>query len=615
MLKTHFCGELRKEHIGQQVTLAGWVHRRRDHGGLVFIDLRDSQGLAQVVFHPDEASQAHAQAGDIRNEFVLLIRGEVAARRPGTENAELPTGEIEVRVAEVEVLNAARTPPFPINEDTEVEELLRLRYRYLDLRRERMQRILWLRHRTIAYMRRFLSERGFIEIETPILSNSTPEGARDYLIPSRLQPGSFYALPQSPQQYKQLLMVAGFERYFQIARCARDEDLRADRQPEFTQLDVEMSFVTEEDILSLFEELFTGLAQEVRPDLKLVTPFPRLTYEEAMHRYGSDKPDLRYGMELFDISDLAASSEFGVFRNAVGSGGAVEGICVPGGAEFSRREIDSLTTFVQGYGAKGLVSIALLGEGDLGSLTEEDIRSPVAKYLSLELVRGAAERSGADRGDLMLFIAGEGGKRKLEPGSVARVKPSLDGLRREVAARLKLADPNVLHYAFITEFPLVEWNDEEERWNALHHLFVAPMEEDMGFFESDPGRIRSRAYDLVCNGYELSSGSVRIHKKEMQERIFRLLGISEEQVQARFGHMLEAFEFGAPPHAGFAPGIDRVVAQLAGESDIREVIAFPKTKSAADPMTGAPSPVTEEQLRTLGVRIVEEPGAKQGVIS
>ena len=610
MFKSHFCGDLRKEHIGQEVTLSGWVHRRRDHGGLVFIDLRDSQGLVQVIFHPDEAPQAHTLAGDVRNEFVLRVRGEVAARQPGTENRNLPTGEIEVRVQEVEVLNAARTPPFPVNEETEVEELLRLRYRYLDLRRERMQRNLWLRHRVIAFMRRFLGERGFIEIETPILTNSTPEGARDYLVPSRLQPGSFYALPQSPQQYKQLLMVAGFERYFQIARCFRDEDLRADRQPEFTQLDVEMSFTSEEEILALFEELFTGLAQEVRPDLKLVTPFPRLTYQEAMRRYGSDKPDLRYGMELFDLSDMAASSEFAVFRNAVGSGGAVEGICVSGGAEFSRKEIDSLTTFVQGYGAKGLVSIALLGEGDIGSLTQEDVRSPVAKYLSLELVQDAAQRAGAGRGDLLLLIAGEGGKPRLEAGSVHRVKPALDGLRREVAARQKLADPNVLHYAFITEFPLVEWDDEEDRWTALHHLFTAPMDEDLGLFESDPAAVRSRAYDLVCNGIELSSGSVRIHSREMQERVLRLLGISDEDARARFGHILEAFEYGAPPHAGFAPGLDRVVAQLAGEQDIREVIAFPKTKSAAEPMTGAPSPVTEEQLRVLGVRVVEEPGPK-----
>ncbi|MCH8025454.1 MAG: aspartate--tRNA ligase [Chloroflexi bacterium] len=606
MLKTHACGDLRSEHIGQQVTLAGWVHRRRDHGGLIFIDLRDSRGLAQVVFDPEVAPEAHAAARDVRSEYVLSVTGEVVARRGGTENPNMPTGEIEVRAASVEVLNAARTPPFAINEETEVEELLRLRYRYLDLRRERMQRNMRIRHQTVAYIRRFLHERDFIEIETPILTNSTPEGARDYLVPSRIQHGSFYALPQSPQQYKQLLMVAGFERYFQIARCFRDEDLRADRQPDFTQLDLEMSFATEDDVLALFEELFTGLVREVRPDAKLVTPFPRMTYAESMRRFGTDKPDLRYGMELCDVSDLVASSEFGVFSNAVKSGGVVEGICVPGGAEMSRKQVDSLTTFVQGYGAKGLVSISLLGEGGVDTLTMQDVKSPVAKYLSEALVRGVAERMDAKRGDLLLFVAGEGGKPKLEAGSAQRVKPALDGLRREVASRLELADPNTLHYAFITEFPLVEWSDEENRWDALHHLFVAPYEEDLPLFETDPAAIRSRAYDAVCNGQELGSGSVRIHQRELQERVLKLLGISDEDAQARFGHMLEAFEFGAPPHAGFAPGIDRIVAQLAGEEDIREVIAFPKTKSGADPMTGAPSPVTDEQLEVLGIRVVEE---------
>jgi aspartyl-tRNA synthetase len=607
MLKSHACGELRKEHAGRDATLAGWVHRRRDHGGLVFIDLRDSSGLVQVVFHPEEAPEAYERARELRNEYVLQVRGEVAARRPGTENPNLPTGDVELRVRELEVLNPARTPPFPVNEETEVEELLRLRYRYVDLRRERMQRNLRLRHRVVSHIRRFLSERGFVEIETPVLTNSTPEGARDFLVPSRLHPGSFYALPQSPQQYKQLLMVAGFERYFQIARCQRDEDLRADRQPDFTQLDLEMSFVEEEDVMSLTEELLTGLAREVRPDMKLITPFPRLTFDECMRRFGTDKPDLRYGMELFNVTDLAAQSEFAVFRSAAGSGGAVEGLCVSGGAEFSRKEIDGLTTFVQGYGAKGLVSIALLGEP--ASIAEDEVRSPVAKYLSLELVRGAAQRAGARRGDLLLLVAGEGGKPKLEPGSVQRVKPALDGLRRELAARLKLADRMTLHYAFITEFPLAEWSEEESRWEPPHHVFTAPMEEDMGFFDSDPGRVRSRHYDVIGNGEEIGSGSVRIHQPELQRRVFALMGIGEEEARARYGHMLEAFEFGTPPHAGFAPGIDRIVAQLAGESDIREVIAFPKTKSGTEPMTGAPFPVPEEQLRELGIQVIARPEA------
>jgi aspartyl-tRNA synthetase len=608
MLKSHFCGELRKSHAGQEVSLAGWVHRRRDHGGLVFIDLRDSSGLCQVVFDPNDAPAAAEAVHDVRAEYVLLVRGEVAARKAGTENPNLPTGEVELRARELQVLNAAKTPPFPINEETEVEELLRLRYRYLDLRRERMARNLRIRGQVTGFIRRFLSERGFVEIETPILTNSTPEGARDFLVPSRLQRGTFYALPQSPQQYKQLLMVAGFERYFQIARCLRDEDFRADRQVDFTQLDVEMSFANEDDVLGLFEELFSAMAAEIRPDLKIVSPFPRITYADSMRRFGSDKPDLRYGMELFDITDLAATSEFGVFKNAAGSGGAVEGLCVAGGESFSRKDIDSLTAFVQGYGAKGLVSIGLLG--DPASITEEQVRSPVAKYLSLDLVRTAAQRAGAKQGDLLLLIAGEGGKKSLEAGSAARVKPALDGLRREVAARQQLADPGVLHYAFITEFPLVEWNDDENRWDAVHHLFTAPKEEDLPLFDSDPARIGSRAYDLICNGMELASGSVRIHERAVQERVFRLLGLSDEDARRRFGHMLDAFEFGAPPHAGLAPGLDRVVAQLADEDDIREVIAFPKTKTGAEPMTGAPGRVEQKQLDELGIRIVEEPGSK-----
>jgi len=471
-----------------------------------------------------------------------------------------------------------------------------------------MARNLRIRHRVISFIRRYLSERGFVEIETPVLTNSTPEGARDFLVPSRLQRGTFYALPQSPQQYKQLLMVAGFERYFQIARCQRDEDLRADRQPDFTQLDLEMSFVDEEDVISLMEGLFTDLVREVRPDMTLVTPFPRITYTESMRRFGCDKPDLRYGMELFDITDLVVESEFGVFKNAAASGGSVEGICVTGGESFSGKEIDSLTTFVQGYGAKGLVSIVLLG--DPASITEEQVRSPVAKYLSLDLVRGAAQRAGAKQGDLLLFVAGEGGKSKLEAGSLQRVKPALDGLRREIAARQKLADPNLLHYAFITEFPIADWNEDEGHWDAPHHVFTAPMEEDMAFFDSDPARVRSRHYDITCNGQEIGSGSVRIHQPELQQRIFALMGIGEEEARQRYGHMLEAFEYGAPPHAGFAPGIDRMVAQLAGEDDIREVIAFPKTKTGAEPMTGAPAPVPQKQLDELGLRLVELPDAK-----
>ncbi|HWO73999.1 MAG TPA: aspartate--tRNA ligase [Dehalococcoidia bacterium] len=604
MLKSHYCGELRAEHAGEDVSLAGWVHRRRDHGGLIFLDLRDSSGIVQVVVNPRHAPAAHAAASELRNEYVVRIRGEVARRRPGTENASMATGAIEVIASEIELLNAARTPPFYINEETPVEELLRLRYRYLDLRRERMHSNLVMRHRVVQFIRRFLTERGFLEVETPILANPTPEGARDYLVPSRINPGTFYALPQSPQQFKQLLMVAGVERYFQIARCFRDEDLRADRQPEFTQLDLEMSFVTQEDVLSLTEELYTRLAREVRPDLKLVTPFPRLTYEECMRRFGTDKPDLRYGMELSDFTDLVRGTEFGVFRAAVDSGGSVEGLCVPGGASFSRHEIDELTETVKTMGARGLVSIAF--DAEPRAATEEQVRSPVLKFLGLDLARAIGLHAGAKAGDLVLIVAGQGGLGAKEAGSAARVKPALDLLRRTVAAKLGLADRNTLAFLFVVDFPLVEWNEEEERWEPSHHLFTSVKAEDLPLLETDPGKARSNAYDIVCNGQEIGSGSIRIHDRSEQERIFRLLRISDEAAQERFGHMLEAFEYGAPPHGGIAPGIDRTVALLVQESDIREVIAFPKTKSASDPMTGAPLPADPAQLQLLRIKVEPE---------
>ncbi len=604
MLKTHDCGTLRKDHAGQTVTLAGWVHRRRDHGGLIFVDLRDTTGLVQVVFNPAEAPDAHAVAQDFRVEYVVQIEGEVAPRRPGTENRALPTGEIEVRARTATLLNTSQTPPFYINEETEVEDLLRLRYRYLDLRREGMHQRILLRHRVTKYIRDFLTERGFVEIETPILANPTPEGARDFLVPSRLQKGSFYALPQSPQQFKQLLMVAGFERYFQIARCFRDEDLRADRQPEFTQLDLEMSFVEREDILALIEELYASLAQAVRPDLKVTRPFPRLSYDEAMRRFGSDKPDLRYGLELCDFTDLVAASEFGVFRTAVDSGGRVEGLCVPGGESFTRREIDGLTELVQHHGAKGLVSIALLESP--AALTADGFRSPVGKYLATEMVRGMAERAGASKGDLLLIVAGQGGLPQKAQGSVHRVKPALDALRREIASRLRLADPQTLAFAFVVDFPLLEWNDEDQRWYAMHHPFTSPRPEDVPLLDRDPGAVRAQAYDLVCNGFELGGGSIRIHLPEIQRKMFDVLGIGPDEQRHRFGHLLDAFTYGAPPHGGIATGLDRTVAILAGQTDIREVMTFPKTKTAQDPMTGAPYPVAPEALRELGLRVVLE---------
>ncbi len=592
-LKSHSCGELRIEHEGQEVTLAGWVHRRRDHGRLIFIDLRDHGGIVQVVVNPQKAPQAHAAASDVRGEYVMQVSGLVARRRPGTENRNLATGEIEVQAQSARVLNPAKTPPFYINEETEVEDLLRLRYRYLDLRRERMHRNMALRHRVVKFIRDFMDSRGFVEVETPILIKSTPEGARDYLVPSRVNPGQFYALPQSPQQLKQLLMVAGFERYFQIARCFRDEDLRADRQPEFTQLDIEISFIEEEDMLNLMEELHTALAEAIRPDLRLIKPFPRFTYAEALRRFGSDKPDLRYGMALVDFSDLLADSEFAVFRQTLAEGGVVRAICAPGGAVLTRKQIDEITEFVKGYGGKGIISIGLTGEGPIAELADDDFHSPMHRHLRLEEVQAMAARAQAGRGDLMILVADQ----------EAAANQVLDALRREMARRLNLADEGLLAFAFVTDFPLLEWNEEEERWYAMHHPFTSPKEEDLPLMDSDPGRVRARAYDLVCNGWEIGGGSIRIHRRDLQEKMFDLLRIPPEEARQRFGHMLEAFEYGAPPHGGIATGLDRTVMLLAGERDIREVMAFPKTKTASDPMFGAPSPVSEAQLRELHLKL------------
>jgi aspartyl-tRNA synthetase len=597
MLKTHSCGELRPSDEGEVVSLAGWVHRRRDHGGLIFIDLRDHDGLVQTVFNPKENEDAYAVADSCRGEYVLLAKGTVARRPAGTENPHLPTGEIELRVSEAQVLNPAKTPPFYITEETDVEELLRLKYRYLDLRRETMHQNIVTRHRVVKFIRDFLSERDFTEIETPLLTAPTPEGARDYLVPSRIHAGHFYALPQSPQQFKQLLMVAGFERYFQIARCLRDEDLRADRQPEHTQLDLEMSFISdEEDIFRLAEELYYTMAQALYPNRPVQQhPFPRMTYEESVRRFGSDKPDLRYGLELSDFSEALRDTDFSVFRQVISSGGLVRGLCVPRGAEFSRKQTDDLTTFVQQFGAKGLVSIAFLGEGSIDSLAEEDIRSPVAKYFTVEQAKEMARIADARRGDMLLLIA--------DKTSVAN--RALDGLRRELAERLELYDPNVLAFAFVKEYPLLEWSDTEERWTSTHHPFTSPYLEDLELLNSDPGRVRSHAYDLVCNGWELFSGSIRIHQREVQEEMFSALGISPEEAKRKFGHMLEAFEYGAPPHAGIGAGIDRLLAVLLDQPDIREVIAFPKTKSASEPLTGAPTTVSDQQLRELHIAVTE----------
>jgi aspartyl-tRNA synthetase len=530
----------------------------------------------------------------MRNEYVVRVSGEVARRPKGTENPKLATGEIEVIAQNTDILNPSKTPPFYINEEVEVDESLRFKYRYLDLRRPRMKENLLLRHRVVKFMRDFLSARGFIEVETPILIKSTPEGARDYLVPSRLHPGKFYALPQSPQQIKQLLMVAGVEKYFQIARCFRDEDTRADRQPEFTQLDVEMSFIEEEDILNLTEELFTAMVETVKPEMRVVKPFHRLAYAEAMERYGTDKPDLRFGLEIRDLSDIVAKSDFSVFRSAIAEGGKVKGIRAPGGATYTRRQLEALNELVREVGAEGLVTISLgTSAGNLKDLTMEMVKSVAAKFLSLDQIKQMAERLEANRGDLLLIIAG---KPKV-------VNTALGELRLEVGHRLKLADPSVLAFAFITGFPLLARNEETGQWEPLHHPFTLPWDEDVPLLDSAPEKVRSKHYDLVCNGCEIAGGSLRIFTSHLQRKIFKLLGYSDEEVEERFGHLLEAFDYGAPPHGGIASGIDRMVMLLAGEETIREVMAFPKNQSAADLTFNAPSPVTEEQLTQLYLRL------------
>jgi len=597
LLKTHSCGELSRKDIGSQVTLAGWVDRRRDHGGLIFIDLRDREGLVQVVFNPEISESCHKIASEMRSEYVIRVSGEVALRPKGTENPKLPTGEIEVIARNTEILNPSKTPPFYINEEVEVEESLRLKYRYLDLRRARMKENLLLRHRVVKFMRDFLSARGFIEVETPILIKSTPEGARDYLVPSRVHWGKFYALPQSPQQLKQLLMVAGVEKYFQIAKCFRDEDTRADRQPEFTQLDLEMSFVEEEDILSLMEELFTAMVENIKPEMRLIKPFPRLTYAQALERYGTDKPDLRFGLELGDLTDIAAQSEFSIFRSAIAQGGKVKGICAPGCGGYSRRQLGELNKLVQSLGGGGLVTMSLgTAGGSLDDLTIEEVKSVAARFLTIDQIKQMGQSLGANRGDLLLIVAGK-------PELVAT---TLSELRREMGHRLKLADPNLFAFTFILDFPLLARNEETGLWEPMHHPFTAPRDEDVPLLDTAPEKVRGKHYDMVCNGFEIAGGSLRIHTSQLQRKIFKLLGYSDEEVKERFGHLLEAFDYGAPPHGGIAPGIDRIVMLLAGEETIREVIAFPKNQSAADLTFDAPSPVSEEQLAELHLRLREE---------
>lgn len=584
-MRSHHCGELRIDNAGTEVALCGWVAHGRDHGGVVFLDLRDREGLVQVVFHPEEAPEAHRIASSLKAESVVRILGEVRRRPEGTVNENIPTGDIEVVARAVEVLSEADTPPFPVEDDAQAEERLRLQYRYLDLRRPQMTRVLRLRHRAFTAIRRFFDDRGFVEVETPMLTRSTPEGARDFLVPSRLSPGSFYALPQSPQLFKQILMVAGLDRYYQIVRCFRDEDLRADRQQEFTQLDVEMSFVAEEDVLSLVEEMFVDVWAEVLgADIK--APFVRLPYAEAMARYGSDKPDTRYGMELADLTATFRGTNFRAFSAVLDKGGVVKGFAAPGAATLSRQELDGLVVEAQGRGASGLVWVAFVGR---------EVRSPVSKHLLVEEVAAIREATGSVEGDLALLVADQEG----------RVNTVLDGLRRLMAERLDLIPKDRWDFLWITEPPLFEWSEEEGKWASVHHPFTSPATDDLA-----PETAKARAYDIVLNGWELGGGSIRIHRADVQREVFEALGVAPEEAEEKFGFLLSAFRYGVPPHGGIAIGLDRTAMVLAGAENIREVIPFPKTQSGTDLLTGAPAPVDDIQLQDLGIRLTRPPGER-----
>ncbi len=632
MLKTHTCGELRASDAGKAVTLSGWVNRRRDHGGLIFLDLRDRFGITQVTVSDDpeidlpnaanpsngssnssnggnsrNGAEALEVASQVRSEFVVKVSGAVQKRPQGFENPELETGEIEVIASELEILSEARTPPFVISggQGNEVDEAVRLKYRYLDLRRPKLAENLRLRHEIVRFIRNYFYDREFLEVETPILLKSTPEGARDFVVPSRIHPGRFYALPQSPQQMKQLLMIAGCERYFQIARCFRDEDLRADRQPEFTQLDLEMSFVEAGDIMALIEEMMIQLSAKISDKPVQQIPFPVMTYDEAMDKYGIDRPDIRFGLQLFEVTDLVRSSRFGVFKNAVAAGGIVKGVLFPQGAELSRKEIEGLIEYVKPYGAKGLAWIGLTGEaGADGTFAAESLRSPIIKFLSEEEIAGIVTAAEAAKGDLILLVADEEGV----------TNPALANLRLEIGARNNLISSDLLAYCWVVDFPLLEYDREEDRWGAIHHPFTSARDEDWSILEARPGDVKAKAYDIVLNGWEIGGGSIRIHRSEQQMRMFQRLGLSEKEVDEQFGHMLEAFQYGAPPHGGIAMGIERVVALFADAQSIREVMAFPKTATGTDLLLEAPSLVEDDQLAELHIA-VREAGVREGAVS